>query len=269
MTHFIELFASLVTLFVYMCFVFVLALTKKDNGVADVAYGWGFVVIALYTLIVGDYGFAGILATILAIIWAARLSIRIYLRNEGKPEDYRYASMREKWMKKGKWNFLLNSFLQVFMLQGLIIFIVSLPVSLLNIYGDGLGFSLLGLLGLIVWLKGFFFEAVGDWQLAKFIKNPENKGKIMQKGLWHYTRHPNYYGESLMWWGLAIISFSVLFSAQGFWFSLLPFIGPIVITFLLLKVSGVPLLEKHFEGKPEWEEYKAKTSVFIPWFPKK
>ena len=260
---------AFVTLFLYMCFVYVLALFQKNMGIADIAYGWGFVLIALFTIIVGDFGIAGLLATVLSIIWATRLSVRIYLRNKDKPEDYRYASMREKWMKKGTGNFALNSFFQVFMLQGLIIFIVALPVSLLNVYGAGASLGIIGIVGLVVWLKGFFFEAVGDYQLAKFMKDPANKGKIMDRGLWHYTRHPNYYGESLMWWGLAIIAFSALLSAHGVPFALLPFIGPILIIFLLLKVSGVPLLEKRFQGNPAWEEYKKKTSVFVPWFPKK
>jgi steroid 5-alpha reductase family enzyme len=265
----ISLVGALVTLFLYMCFVFVVALFQKNMGIADIAYGWGFVLIALFTLMVGQPGVAGILATMLSIVWAARLSVRIYLRNKNKPEDYRYASMREKWMKGGKASFAINSFFQVFMLQGLIIFIVALPVSLLNVYGAGVGLTLIGILGVIVWFKGFFFEAVGDYQLANFMKDKANKGKIMDKGLWHYTRHPNYYGESLMWWGLAIIAFGSLLYARGVPLALLPLIGPILITFLLLKVSGVPLLEKRMEGNPAWEEYKKKTSVFVPWFPKK
>ena len=262
----VSLAGALVTLFLYMCFVFGVALYQKNMGIIDIAYGWGFVLIALFTFIVGDPGFPGIIATFLVIVWATRLSTRIYLRNNGKPEDFRYASMREKWEKGGRWNFILNSFFQVFMLQGLIIFIVALPVSLLNIYGEGVGMMLIGVLGGLVWLKGFFFEAVGDYQLDTFVRNPGNKGKILSTGLWRYTRHPNYYGESLMWWGLALISFDSLLTARGLPLALLPFIGPVLITFLILKVSGVPLLEKHFEGNKEWEEYKKKTSMFMPWW---
>ena len=252
-----------------MCFVFVIALFQKNMGIIDVAYGWGFVLVALFTLIVGDPGFTGLLMTFLVIVWAARLSTRIYLRNKDKPEDFRYASMREKWQKGGTWSFVLNSFFQVFMLQGLIIFIVALPVSLVNVYGEGIGVGSIGILGLLLWLGGFFFEAVGDYQLAKFIAEPVNKGKIMTTGLWRYTRHPNYFGESLQWWSLGIIAFGTLLSARGVPLALLPFISPALIPFLLLKVSGVPLLEKHFEGNKDWEEYKRKTSVFVPWWPKK
>jgi steroid 5-alpha reductase family enzyme len=109
--------------------------------------------------------------------------------------------------------------------------------------------------GVLVWLVGFYFEAVGDWQLKKFIKNPENKGKIMQSGLWAYSRHPNYFGEVTMWWGIWLLNFS-----QNWW----TVVGPMTITFLILKVSGVPLLEKKYEGNKEFEDYKKRTSIFLP-----
>jgi steroid 5-alpha reductase family enzyme len=267
---FTPLLIALIGLFIYMCFAFTIAAVQKNNGIADVAYGWGFVLVAWVTYISGAQPLAGLIATILATIWAARLSIRIYLRNRGKPEDFRYKSMREKWGKSAA----INSFFQVFMLQGLLIYFIALPLSLLNAYGmqtsEGLaGLSIIGIIGVLIWLKGFYFEAVGDYQLSRFLADPANKGKIMDRGLWHYTRHPNYYGESLMWWGIAILSSDVLSVNGNLLLTFAPFIGPILITFLLLKVSGVPLLEAHFAGKPEWEAYKAKTSVFIPWFPKK
>jgi steroid 5-alpha reductase family enzyme len=261
----IELLLALFGLFLYMCVAFVIALIQKNNGVADIAYGWGFVLVAWITYLVGTHHESGLIASILATVWAARLSIRIYLRNRGKPEDFRYKSMREKWGKSAA----VNSFFQVFMLQGLIIFIVALPVSLLNVYGMVAGVTIVGIIGLLVWFKGFCYEAIGDWELAKFMRDPANKGKIMDKGLWHFTRHPNYFGESLMWWGLAVVSAGVLSSNASWLLTFAPFIGPVLITFLLLKVSGVPLLEAHFAGNPEWEAYKAKTSVFIPWLPKK
>ncbi|MBA3788812.1 DUF1295 domain-containing protein [Patescibacteria group bacterium] len=265
----IPLLIALSCLFLYMCFAFIISLIRKDNGTADIAYGWGFVLVACVTYILGTQSFHGFLVTGLATIWAARLSIRIYLRNRGKPEDFRYRTWREEWGK----TFVLRSFLQVYMLQGLVIFLVVLPVSLVNLYSGPIVLGsipdLIALLGLLIWIKGFFFETVGDWQLTRFMRDPANKGKIMDKGLWHYTRHPNYYGESLMWWGIALISFGTLLVTGNVLLALLPFIGPILITFLLLKVSGVPMLETHFAGNPAWEAYKAKTSVFLPWFPKK
>jgi steroid 5-alpha reductase family enzyme len=262
------LLVALIYLFVYMCVAFGISLIRKDNGTADIAYGWAFVLVAWITYILGNHGPFAFVASLLATIWAARLSIRIYLRGRGKPEDFRYKKMRHEWGT----SFLVQSFFKVYMLQGAIIFLVVLPISLLNLYGtlSGLGSVgiFFGFIGLLTWIKGFAFEAIGDWQLSKFMRNPSNKGNIMTTGLWYFTRHPNYYGESIMWWGLALTSFSVLAHSWGI-SALVVFAGPIVITYLLVKVSGVPLLEAHFAGRPDWEAYKAKTSVFIPWFPKK
>jgi steroid 5-alpha reductase family enzyme len=262
-----ELLLAAAALFVYMCAVFVISLIRKDNGTADIAYGWGFVLVTLVTYAPGMRGSFSFLATVLATIWATRLSIRIYLRGRGKPEDFRYKKWRDEWGT----SFLVRSFLQVYILQGIIIFIVVLPISLLNLYGTTTIDSqviVLGYLGILIWFKGFFFETVGDWQLGRFMRDPNNKGKIMDKGLWKYTRHPNYFGESLMWWGLGLTSFAILTLSWGI-SAVVVFVGPALITFLLLKVSGVPLLEAHFEGNPAWEAYKAKTSVFIPSFPRK
>ncbi|MDB5237507.1 MAG: 3-oxo-5-alpha-steroid 4-dehydrogenase 1 [Parcubacteria group bacterium] len=252
-------------LFIYMCFAFVISLIRKDNGTADVAYGWGFVLLAWITWAHGTPGIPAFVADILVTIWAARLSLRIYLRGRGKPEDFRYKKWREEWGK----TFVVRSFLQVYMLQGLVIYLVSIPVMMLNAYNGVIIFGLIALFGLVVWLKGFCFEVIGDAQLARFMGSSQNKGHIIQTGLWHYTRHPNYYGESLMWWGLAFVSFGTVGATHPLWFAAIAFVGPILITFFLLKVSGVPLLEAHFAGNPEWDAYKAKTSVFIPWFPKK
>lgn len=259
----VNLLTVLAFLFVYMCGAFVISLIRKDNGTADIAYGWGFVLLAWVTYFLGVPGIPALIASMLVTVWAVRLSLRIFLRGRGKPEDFRYKQWREEWGK----TFVVRSFLQVYMLQGLVIFLVSLPVMLLNTYNGMIGLTLLASLGVVIWLKGFFFETVGDYQLGVFMKNPDNKGKILGTGLWKYTRHPNYYGESLMWWGLAILSSATLYGVIGY-YALIAFVGPSLITFLLLKVSGVPPLEAHFAGNPAWEAYKAKTSVFIPWFPK-
>lgn len=257
------LLTALTFLFVYMCLAFVISLIRRDNGTADIAYGWGFVLIAWTTFLLGNPGTAAFVASLLATVWAARLSVRIYLRNVGKPEDFRYKEWRDAWGK----TFVLRSFLQVYVLQGVIIFLVALPLSLLNIYGAGTGIGAIAAVGFVLWGIGFFFEAVGDYQLAKFIRNPLNKGKVMDQGLWRYTRHPNYFGESLMWWGLGLVAYVTLEPLMGS-SALIAFLSPVLITFLLLKVSGVPLLEKRFEGKPEWEAYKKRTSVFLPLPPK-
>jgi steroid 5-alpha reductase family enzyme len=236
---------------------FVFSLFKKRNDVADIAWGLGFTLIAWTSfLLSGGSGTRGILAGILVSIWGLRLAWHIHKRNMGKAEDYRYLAWRKEW---GNW-FYIRSYFQVYLLQGLFLFLIVLPVLLINkSIGSGLG--ILDFVGVAVWLVGFYFESVGDAQLARFIKNPENKGKIMQSGLWAYTRHPNYFGEVTQWWGLWLVALSVPYGLVGI-------IGPITITFLILKVSGIPMLEKKMEENPEFAEYKKKTSVFIPLFRK-
>jgi len=162
---------------------------------------------------------------------------------------------------------MLNAFLRVFMSQMLLLFLISIPIQLSNMFtlaiNSTLGWIIYGL-GVALWLFGYYFEVVGDAQLKKFIKNPENKGHIMQSGLWKYTRHPNYFGEATMWWGIWIISMASLVS-----WNLLGFVGPTIITYLLIFVSGVPLLEKKYKDNEEFQAYAKKTSVFIPLPPKK
>ncbi len=246
---------SLVALLVYMSVLFVISLVLKNNGIADIGYGIAFMVVIAATLI--QVPSVSPLVTVLALlpfIWGARLATRIYLKNKGKPEDFRYKAWRDAWGK----TFVIRSFLQVYMLQGLVVFIVSLPVTLALVYPAMQPNDILAYLGVGIWVIGFFFEVVGDHQLDQFIANPVNKGKIMMSGLWKYSRHPNYFGESTMWIGIAIMSLA-LSSVP-----LLALISPALITFLLLKVSGVPLLEKRWEGNLEWEAYKNKTSVFVP-----
>lgn len=261
-----ELLTAAGALFAYMCVAFIVSLVRKDNGVADIAYGWGFALVAWVTFLLGTQSVLGFVLSAIATVWAARLSIRIYLRNHGKPEDFRYKKWREEWGS----TFVLRSFLQVYLLQGLVIFLVSLPVALTNLYAGSVASEFVALAGagIFMWLVGFYFEAVGDYQLARFLGKPENKGKVMDQGLWRYTRHPNYFGESLMWWGIAVASSAAFLSAHA-GLALVSFVSPLLITFLLLKVSGVPMLEARFAGNPEWEAYKSRTSVFIPMFPKK
>lgn len=240
-------------LFVYMSLWFVFSLIKKRNDVADVAWGLGFVLLTWASyLISGASGSRGVLVGILVSVWGLRLAWHIYTRNKGKAEDYRYLQWREEW---GKW-FYLRSYFQVYFLQGVLLFFIITPVLLINKDAGG-ELALLDIIGVAVWLFGFYFEAVGDAELAKFIKNKDNKGKLMQSGLWAYTRHPNYFGEVTQWWGLWLVALSV---PQG-WFGI---IGPITITFLILKVSGIPMLEKKMAENPEFAEYKRRVSMFVP-----
>ncbi|MCE9628766.1 MAG: DUF1295 domain-containing protein [Candidatus Vogelbacteria bacterium] len=240
-------------LFVYMSLWFVVSLVKKRNDVADVAWGLGFVLISWISFFLVDYsGPREILINILVTIWGLRLAWHIHTRNKGKSEDYRYLAWRKEW---GQW-FYLRSFLQVYLLQGLLLFLIVLPVLVINKNSEPT-LGVLDFLGVLVWLLGFYFEVVGDAQLVRFIKNPANKGKLMQGGLWAYTRHPNYFGEVVQWWGIWLVALSVPNGAFAI-------IGPLTITTLILKVSGIPMLEKKMAENPEFVEYKKKTSMFIP-----
>jgi len=259
------LLISALVLFFYMSTAFLVALHRVDNGVADIAYGGGFVVVVWVSYFLGFHSAMGLLACILVSIWAGRLSMRIAKRNWNRPEDFRYASWRKEWGTTVVW----RSFLQIFMLQGAVIFAVALPVTLLGVFGQELGLGIVGGIGILVWIAGFLFETVGDAQLDTFLKKPESKGVIMDSGLWKYTRHPNYFGESCMWWGLSLMAFDTLLYVTPLPLALVVFIGPLVITYLLLRVSGVPLVEARMEKNPLWETYKARTSVFFPLPPKK
>jgi len=247
-----------IVLFAYINLWFIISLIKKRNDVADIAWGIGFVVLTWTSFFIsGESGQRGVLVGILVSVWGLRLAWHIHTRNAGKAEDYRYAAWRKAW---GKW-FLLRSYGQVFLLQCLLLFVVALPILLIN-KSAGPAIGLLDVVGVAVWLFGFIFETVGDAQLAKFIADPTNKGRLIQSGLWRYTRHPNYFGEVTLWWGVWLIALSVPFG----WLAV---IGPITITFLILKVSGIPMLEDKMEKNPDFAEYKERTSGFFPWFAKK
>jgi len=249
---------SAVAVFAYMAVIFVLALFKKDNSIVDIAWGLGFILVALLTFFLEkEFAVRHILVTVLVLIWGTRLAVHVFIRNKGRGEDFRYAQWRREW---GKW-FLLRSFFQIFMLQGFLLLIIAYPLILTN-HSSKEGISYLDLVGVVLWITGFFFEAVGDFQLSRFKRDPGNRGKIMKSGMWKYTRHPNYFGEAVMWWGVFLIALSVRLG----WTAI---ISPFLITFLLLRVSGVTMLEKKYAGNAEFEEYAKKTSAFFPWLPKK
>ncbi len=245
--------------FVYMTALWVVSLVRKDAGIVDSFWGLGFVVSAVVYFIFSQ-GFAGrkILLLVLVAIWGLRLSFYIFRRNSGRPEDPRYQAMRAKRGAAFWW----ISYFQVFFLQGVLMLVVSVCLLAAQNGAAADRFTVWDVVGVVVWLAGFFFESVGDWQLARFKRNPGNRGKVMDRGLWRYTRHPNYFGEVAMWWGYFLIAV-----AAGGWWS---FFSPILMTLLILRVSGVTLLEKHqTQTKPGYQEYIESTSAFIPWFPKK
>ncbi len=234
---------------------FLISLAVKRNDVADIAWGLGFIMLAVFSYVQGEFDLdRGFLVTLLVLIWGSRLSYHIFRRNRNKSEDKRYAAWRVAWGKL----FVVRSYAQVFLLQGVLMLLISIPVIMINTAQTSV-WTVFDILGLLVWVCGFYFESVGDRQLRTFLSDPTNKGKILNTGLWKYTRHPNYFGEVAQWWGIWIIALSV---PHGF----LALIGPLTITFLILKVSGVPMLEKSMAENPLFDEYRKTTSVFVPWF---
>jgi steroid 5-alpha reductase family enzyme len=237
-----------------------LSLILKNVTVVDSLWGLGFVLIAWLTFFLTD-GFLGrrLLIALLVTVWGLRLSIYLSRRNWGKGEDPRYGSWREK---SGK-HFWIVSLFKVFLLQSLFLWAISLSLQYGAVSKTPAMITWLDLCGLSLWMVGFIFEAVGDWQLAAFKSNPANKGKVMDRGLWAYTRHPNYFGECLMWWGIFVIAFST----PNSWWTVL---SPLIITAVLLKMTGIPLTEKTIVAhRPGYIEYIQRTPAFIPWFPKK
>jgi steroid 5-alpha reductase family enzyme len=248
----------LLTLVVLLMLVFglwLVSLALKDASIVDIFWGCGFVVVAWLGYF-NAQGFAPrkLLLTTLVTIWGVRLAIYLFWRNHGKGEDYRYRAMR----KRSK-NFPLLSLPIVFIFQGVLIWLISLPIQFAQASTAQL--TAFDWLGVALWAIGLAFEAVGDWQLARFKADPNNKGKVMARGLWRYTRHPNYFGDALLWWGLFCFALP-----EGWW----TIISPLVMTTLLLKISGVALLEKTLaKTKPQYAEYVRRTNAFVPWFPKK
>ncbi len=253
---------SALLLAAYFMLVFIVALIWADNSLVDIAYGAGFVMIAWYLASLWSAWTDRQLIILACVtVWGVRLTLHILFKNWGKPEDFRYQAWRETWMKNGMLYFFFRSLGQIYLLQGAVILVVSLPVMIVfATIQEPLAWY--NWFGLAVWGIGFFFEVVGDWQLDRFIRKPENKGQIMTTGLWRFTRHPNYFGEAMMWWGLFLV-------VLGLPLSHIALLSPILITFLLTQVSGIPMLEKRWAGRADWEEYRRKTSVFIPWFPGK
>jgi len=247
---------QILTVFIYMNIGFVAAVIKRRNDLADVLWGPGFALLAILGAIFNPTAI-NLFIAVMVSVWALRLMLHVGARFiKKKEEDYRYQKWRADWGKK----WLIKTWIRVFMLQGFLLMMVSLSFILANRLDIG-AWSLVQFVGITIFTFGFLFEVIGDWQLKEFIKKKENRGRIMQGGLWRYTRHPNYFGEVVLWWGIWLTTFSTPYFLFGV-------IGPLTILFLILKVSGIPLLEKKYEGRKEFEEYKKRTNAFFPWFPK-
>ena len=258
---FLSLFLNLgLIILVYMFLIWLASLILKDSSIVDIFWGAGFVLVnwAAFLLVSQDITLRRWILSLLVTIWGLRLSIYVLLRNLGKGEDFRY----KKWRKESGNKWWWFSFFKVFLLQGFLLWVISTPLAAVHFYAQPARLTFWDFLAVFVWLVGFFFESAGDWQLARFKKNPANKGKVLSTGVWRYTRHPNYFGDSAQWWGYYLVALG----AGAFW----TVFSPLIMTYLLLRVSGVAMLEKALvERKPGYREYVETTSAFIPWFPRR
>lgn len=242
-----------------MITVWLLSLAQRNASIVDVFWGLGFVLIAHIACVAGD-GYSGrkLLVTSLVAIWGVRLAVYLLWRNWGAEEDYRYRAMRARHGERFTW----VSLYLVFGLQGVLMWVVSLPLQVAQSSPEPAQLTWLDLAGAALWTVGFLFEALGDWQLARFKGDPANRGKVMRAGLWAYTRHPNYFGDAVVWWGYFAIA---LATPTGWW----TVISPVVMTVLLMRVSGVALLERKLaRTRPGYESYQRETNAFFPWVPR-
>jgi len=235
------------------------SLVLRDASIVDIFWGAGFVICAWLYFALTPQGYAERkwLTCLLVTVWGLRLSLHILGRNRGKGEDYRYQAWRQAAGKRWWW----ISLFKVFLLQCALLWVISIPLLIAQISPAPGQLTWLDAAGLLAWGVGFAFEAVGDWQLGRFKADPANRGKVLQQGLWRYTRHPNYFGDACAWWG-----YYMLAAAAGGWWTAY---SPLLMTGLLLRVSGVRLLERGLvQSKPGYREYMETTSAFIPWRPR-
>lgn len=247
-------------IFLLMLMVWGTSLLLKDSSIVDIFWGLGFVAAAYtYNTVSSGFPTRETIVFLLVILWGVRLSAHLAYRNLPKGEDFRY----QKWREQHGDSYWWISFFRVNLLQGIILWIVSVPLLAAQFSATPDNITVFDILGIIVWAIGFLFEAVGDWQLMQFKRNPMNRGKVMDQGLWRYTRHPNYFGDALVWWGFFLIALS---TPNG----VFTIVSPLIMTFLLMRVSGVAMLERTLkETKPAYKDYIEHTSAFFPMPPKK
>jgi steroid 5-alpha reductase family enzyme len=259
----IELLAAgLIAIVIYMAVLWLISLALKNSSIVDIFWGPGFALAAwvYFLLTPSPFPARKLLVVALVSIWGLRLGIHIGMRNIGKPEDYRY----KKWRDEAGANWWWYSFFKVFLLQGLLMWLISSPLAVAQLPYTMPYFTIFDGIGIVLWIVGFLFEAVGDWQLRRFKADPANKGKVMRTGLWQYTRHPNYFGDATMWWGY------FAFAVNALPLGLLTIYSPIMMTALIMRVSGVALLEQNLKKtKPEYADYMASTNAFFPGLPRK
>ncbi|MDO9254400.1 MAG: DUF1295 domain-containing protein [Bacteroidales bacterium] len=259
MTFFQIYLLAFAAIMLMMTILWLISIKIRNVSIVDLFWGFGFVVAgAVYFIFSEGMETRKILLMAMVAIWGLRLSIYLAWRNLGKGEDFRYQKFRKDFGENRYWWY---SFFSVFLLQGVLMWLISVPLLGAQFYAAR-ELGILDFTGVAIWIIGYVFEAGGDMQLARFKANPANKGKVLNTGFWHYTRHPNYFGDAAVWLGYALICVSA-----G---SYVPVLGAVLMTALIIKVSGVALLEKTLNTtKPGYQEYVRKTSAFIPWFPKK
>jgi len=240
-----------------MIALWIVSLMLTDASIVDIFWGLGFVVVAWTAYALTWPGaLRPLVVCVMTTVWGVRLAAHLAWRNLGHGEDYRYRAMRQAHGRL----FPLVSLGTVFLLQALLMWIVSLPIQAAQAPGATSPLGWIDAAGIALWVTGLSFEAIADAQLARFKRSSSGTGAVMDRGLWRYSRHPNYFGDCLVWWGFGLMAI-----ATGAWWSLA---GPVVMTVLLVKVSGVALLEKTItERRPAYREYMARTSAFIPWPP--
>jgi steroid 5-alpha reductase family enzyme len=253
------LLAAAIAIAVLMLLTWVVSVVLRNASIVDIVWGLGFVVVGWTVRLQGDTNTARQWLLVgMVTVWGLRLAGYLAWRNHGAGEDYRYRAMRKRYGDR----FPVVSLVTVFAFQGLMMWIVSLPIQLGQV-PDTPDPGLLAAVGVVVWLVGLGFEAVGDWQLARFKADPANAGTVMDRGLWRYTRHPNYFGDALVWWGIALVAAE---SGVGAW----GLVGAALMTVLLRRVSGVTLLERSLvKRRAGYVEYVARTSPFVPRPPKR
>lgn len=246
-----------VSLAIFFGTFFIVALITKLYSIIDSCWGSGFIVVALTTWYYGKgvlWG-SGFIISLMIVIWGGRLTFYLTRRLSRTGEDRRYKEFMARWKR---W-IPLQAFLKVFLLQGIILLVMSYPVIRVNgLGGRTFELGVFGLAGLAVFTVGLLWEAVSDYQLAQFLKN-RKPGEIMCTGLWRYSRHPNYFGEILVWWGIALFAF-------GTSYDYVVFLSPILISVSLKWITGVPLIEKKYEQNAHYQSYKMRTRCIIPWF---
>ncbi len=245
--------AALLAVFVYVTMWWFVSLAEKRLDVADIAWGFGIALVALVSFLFAPvYDVRLQLMMGLVVVWSARLTLHIAKRHMRSPEDARYRALARMWGAGTP----LASYFKIFLLQGSLMLVVGYVFTHASVFADG-AFGPLALLGLVVWLIGFTVETIADRQLRMFLRTRGADGPLMTTGLWRYSRHPNYFGEVVLWWGLGIMVLSLPYGLLGL-------VSPILVTYLILRVSGVPLAERELARHPEFESYARTTSVFFP-----